>query len=192
MEYLTDRVQRLLEASSWRSPEPPRILEIGAGFAWMCRAAKTLFQPSVTVAQDITDEVSAECPWADRYHVCDADDPALTQYGSYHVASMTHVIEHLVDPLAMLIRIRQMIEVGGLLFVTGPHRPKGWVQGGPLEAWAGWSYNHTPAHTQYFDRGSMELLAGRARFKLTHWDATGEDGQVFEAWLTPRSAACQR
>src|SRR6187549_1288965 len=43
------------------------ILEVGAGLAWMCRAAKARNAACVTVAQDVSPEAATRCAWVDRY-----------------------------------------------------------------------------------------------------------------------------
>jgi len=172
--------------------EPLRVLEIGAGLSWMARVAKQLDRPSVTVAQDISAEVVDECPWVDHYVVADLDDRRFDGLAPFHVVSMTHVIEHLLDPIATMVRAAQLMSSNGCLFVTAPHRPPGWHPGGSVEPWVGWSYNHTPGHLQYFDRASMARAAQEAGLALAAWNDEHEDGQAFEAWLEPVGAAARR
>src|ERR1700690_2799072 len=52
-----------------RNPKPLSVLEIGAGLAWISRAAKAISPRALTVAQDITAEAAEKCPWVDRYLV---------------------------------------------------------------------------------------------------------------------------
>ena len=103
----------------------------------------------------------------------------------YDIVSLTHVIEHLLDPVGVLRRLRQLIAPRGLVFVTAPHRPPGWKRGDGIATWREWSYTHVPAHVQYFSRGSLERAALRAGFEIELWNADQEEGQAFEAWLRP-------
>jgi hypothetical protein len=163
-----------------------RILEVGAGLSWMCRAAKVVNPANRTVAQDITSEAVPECPWVDHYHVGDITEPgALDARAPYDVISLTHVIEHLLDPVDVLKRLRQLIAPAGRIFITAPHRPLGWKRGSDLSVWRDWSYNHVPAHVQYFSCGSMNTAARRAGLELIHWSEDHEEGQAFEAYLQP-------
>ena len=160
------------------------VLEIGAGRAWMCRSAKRHSPTAKTTAQDISAEASAACEWVDDYLVCDLDDSRIDARGPFDVISITHVIEHLTDPVATIRRCKRLLADGGVIFVTAPHRPVGWKDGDTdVEAWKTYSYNHIPAHIQYFSRGSMEALAGKAGCELVYWIDRHEDGQAFEAWL---------
>ena len=157
------------------------VLEIGAGLAWMARAAKRIAPGTRTVAQDITPEVADKCPWVDHYIVGSADDPRIDALGPYDVISLTHVIEHVPDPVGMLRRLRPITR--GRIFMTAPHRPVRWD--GSIESWRTYSYNHVPGHLQYFSERGMRRAAEAAGFTLDFWDGTSEDGQAFEAWLKP-------
>jgi len=99
------------------------------------------------------------------------------------VVSMTHVIEHLADPVEMLRRLRPITR--GVVFITAPHRPAKWD--GSIESWRTYSYNHVPGHLQYFSESGMRLAAAAGGFTLDYWDAKSEEGQAFEAWLRPKS-----
>jgi hypothetical protein len=54
---------------------------------------------------------------------------------------------------------------------------------GSIEEWRKYSYNHVPAHLQYFSKRGMKTAASLAGLRLRHWDASAEEGQAFEAWL---------
>jgi 2-polyprenyl-3-methyl-5-hydroxy-6-metoxy-1,4-benzoquinol methylase len=161
----------------------PRVLEIGSGFAWMCRAAKQADASAFTVAQDITQEVAEKCPWVDRYVVGEVSDPRLDEFAPFDVASMTHVIEHLIDPEKVLRRVAGLMRPGGVLFVSAPYRPEGWKRGGAPEAWETYRYHHVPAHTQYFSEEAMRRLARTTGFQVSNWNANHERGEAFDALL---------
>jgi SAM-dependent methyltransferase len=167
-----------------------KLLEIGSGLAWMSRAAKALDPAFATVAQDVTAEVSGECPWADRYEVAEIADERFDALGPFDVASLTHVIEHLADPVATLRRAASLLKPNGVVFVTAPHRPQGWpgAAPSPIDLWRRWSYNHVPVHLQYFSEQSFARAARSAGLDVQRWRVS-EDGEVFEAWLRPLSEA---
>jgi len=161
-----------------------KILEVGAGFAWMCRAAKTLRADHFTVAQDVSPEVATSCPWVDRYIRGTVHERAVADLGPYDVISLTHVIEHLVDPVGVIDRCMHVLKDDGVVFVTAPHRPRDWSAGSlDGKPWQQYSLLHVPAHVQYFSRGSMQRLARRVGASLVHWDGSHEGGEAFEAWL---------
>lgn len=177
LEYYTSAIRNL----GLLPPQGGRALEIGAGYAWVSRAAKQIDGSIVTVAQDVSGEVAEKCPWVDRYHVGTVS--TLDERERFHLASMTHVIEHLVDPAAMLAAISSRLAPGGKLFVTAPHRPTGWNPEAGIAGWREYSYLHVPAHVTYFSRKWFEQVAPRHQLRVEHWDASHEGGQAFELLL---------
>ena len=163
---------------------PVRVLEVGAGLAWICRVAKLYDPLSVTVAQDVTAQVVEECrEWVDSYVVdWNVNTPLITALAPFDVISMTHVIEHLPDPVSMLKQCASLLDPNGCIFVTAPHRPEGWSSASPIAKWQAWSYNHVPAHLQYFSETAMTKAANLAGQKVFSW-FVGENGQSFEAIL---------
>ena len=183
-QYMSDCLRRFLSARSVPLTQPLSVLEVGAGRAWMCRTAKQLDSSCKTTAQDVSTEVANKCEWVDRYLVCDISDPQLDILGPFDVISLTHVIEHLPDPVAAMQRCKSLLAKGGTIFITAPHRPEGWQLGkSTISEWQQYSYNHVPAHIQYFSRESMQKLAERSGCNLSYWEDRHENGQAFEAWL---------
>ncbi len=156
---------------------PSRLLEIGAGLAWVSRAAKKRNSQIWTVAQDVSGECATACTWVDTYFVGTVD--ALTDRAPYDLVSLTHVIEHLPDPAAMLRTIAPLLRVGGKLFITAPFRPVGWHPSAGIDAWRTYSYLHVPAHITYFSERWFRQKAGALGLEIVHWNATHEGGQAF-------------
>jgi len=158
-------------------------LEVGAGLAWVSRAVRQREPAAVTVAQDVTRECVDICTWVDDYRVGTID--VLDDARRYRLISLTHVIEHLVDPAAMLRRLAALLTPDGNLFVTAPYRPTGWEPGLAIDAWLDYSYLHVPAHISYLSQAWFERIGAECGLRLVHWDASHEDGQAFEAVLAP-------
>lgn len=157
-----------------------RMLEIGAGLAWVARACKAIDSRVETVAQDVSSECANTCPWVDRYYVGELD--TLPDAGPYQLISLTHVFEHVADPAGMLNAISQLLAPGGAIFITAPFRPSGWRVKHGIDAWRSYSYLHVPAHITYFSRRWFELHAPPS-LRIAHWDASHEYGQAFELVL---------
>jgi 2-polyprenyl-3-methyl-5-hydroxy-6-metoxy-1,4-benzoquinol methylase len=184
VDYMTDALERIAATRTWPRERALAILEVGAGLAWMCRAAKARNPASLTVAQDVSPEAATRCAWVDRYVQGSVDDPRLDADAPYDVISLTHVIEHVVDPVATLRRCLAILRQGGIVFVTAPYRPRGWRDDAPdLRRFEAYSYNHVPAHVQYFAEGSMRRLVAAAGGRLAHWSHAHDGGQAFEAWI---------
>jgi 2-polyprenyl-3-methyl-5-hydroxy-6-metoxy-1,4-benzoquinol methylase len=90
--------------------------------------------------------------------ILDADDLALAQ-GSFDVVTAIEVLEHLVDPLAELRRIRGLLKPGGLFFYTtgnaSPFRQR-------LLAWR---YVIPEIHVSFFEPETLALALRRTGFE---------------------------
>jgi hypothetical protein len=86
--------------------------------------------------------------------------------------------------VTVIRRCKSLLRQGGVIFITAPHRPVGWKDDtSDIALWEKYSYNHVPAHIQYFSEKSMRTLADKAGCTLDHWSHDHEEGQAFEAWL---------
>ncbi|MEP6880358.1 MAG: class I SAM-dependent methyltransferase [Dokdonella sp.] len=157
------------------------ILEIGAGPAWICRAAKERRSDVVTIAQDISDECVAHCPWVDHYILGNLSQ--LQPNGSIQLAAMTHVIEHLPKPADFLCELTPYLAPGGKVYITAPHRPALWRPEQGFGPWLDYSYLHVPAHISYLSEKWMRGAAAKAGLKMVRWDTSVDGYQVFEAIL---------
>ena len=157
------------------------VLELGAGPAWICRAAKEQRSNVMTIAQDISDECVSHCPWVDRYLVGDLSQ--LEPNGSIQLAAMTHVIEHLPRPADFLCQLAAYMAPGGKVYITAPHRPALWRPDQGIAPWLDYSYLHVPAHISYLSEKWMRLTVAKAGFRLVRWDSSLDGYQVFEAIL---------
>lgn len=162
-------------------PVGGRMLEVGAGFAWVARACKSMAPGVITIAQDVTAECVERCPWVDQYLLGEIDVAAA--HGPYQLISLTHVIEHLVSPLQAIGALARLLAPGGKLFITAPFRPKGWRHGDGLDAWLKYPYLHVPAHISYLTQPWFKQAAEKWNLRLIHWDPLHDDQQAFEAIL---------
>jgi SAM-dependent methyltransferase len=184
-EYMRSCLIRILEQQQRPLDATIKVLEVGAGLAWMSRAAKSLQVATRTVAQDVSPEATDKCPWVDVYVKGEVFDEQLAREGPFDVISLTHVIEHLADPVGVIERCSKMLANGGVVFITAPHRPIGWRDHTRnIQAWKVGSYTHVPAHIQYFSERSMAVLARKCGLAVSHWNSAHEEGQAFEAWLS--------
>ncbi|MGA7871733.1 MAG: class I SAM-dependent methyltransferase [Candidatus Binatus sp.] len=79
---------------------------------------------------------------------------------SFDLVLMSHVIEHVHDPLATLREIRRVLRMGGTLAVTTPNAGSwGHRHFGP-----NWRGLEPPRHLQIFNTNSLTALARRAGF----------------------------
>lgn len=157
------------------------ILEIGAGLAWIARVCKDACPGVRTVAQDVSDECARRCPWVDEYIVGPVESVPRT--GGFRLVSLTHVIEHLLAPEAMLAAASDLAAPGGHVYITAPFRPPLWQPGEGFGPWLAYEYLHVPAHISYLSERWLCDAAARTGLKVARWDASHDGHQVFEAVL---------
>jgi len=186
MEYYGDCINRHF---SLEQAVQFRLLEVGAGMSWVSRALKGIRPDATTRAQDISPECKDACEWVDEYFVGSVEKFCAQNRERFHAISLTHVIEHLPDPVGTLKILAGTLEPEGLIFVTAPGRPKGWLPEQGLGPWLDYSYLHVPAHITYFSETSLRMAAHKAGLRLTFWDGGHDDGQAFEAVLSPAESA---
>jgi SAM-dependent methyltransferase len=162
-----------------------RLLEVGAGMAWVSRALKGIRADALTRAQDISRECKNKCAWVDEYFVGSVEDFCYATSERFNAISLTHVIEHLPDPVRTLKTLTGVLAPGGVIFVTAPGRPRNWQPSQGLAPWLAYSYLHVPAHITYFSETSLQMAAQMAGLRLTFWDGSHDNGQAFEAVLSP-------
>jgi SAM-dependent methyltransferase len=154
-----------------------RMLEIGsaAGYFLAASRARGWEATGIEPAAEISE-------WSRRYlHV-----PAETKFfeqveagdGSLDAVVATEVLEHVVDPLAMLRRVRRMLKPAGMVFLTTPNvecptaRPGGPTAGilAPLD------------HLNLFSARALEALLRKAGFAEVRVEADGPDGFQLQAY----------
>ena len=168
-------------------PQPgERLLEVGAGLAWVAQVCKQHDPGIVTVAQDVSGECAGTCPWVDDYRVGTVE--SLPAEPRFRLISMTHVIEHLLDPGAMLAQLTARLLPGGYLYVSAPFRPPLWRVRDGIRPWLSYSYLHVPAHVSYLSRPWFEQACRTSRLRLLRWDPSHDGHQAFEVLLQKPAA----
>jgi len=89
-------------------------------------------------------------------------DPKMFEPGYFDFVTMDQVIEHALDPFAMLSGVAKVLKPGGFLILSTPNA-KGWGIGAFESAWINW---HAPYHLHFFSRRSMARVAARTGFSV--------------------------
>jgi SAM-dependent methyltransferase len=78
---------------------------------------------------------------------------------------MSHVIEHVVDPIGVLREARRHLNPGGIILVRTPNADS-WIArlGG-----RNWSWTCPPIHLWYFTQHSLAIAFERAGVEATAW-----------------------
>lgn len=95
--------------------------------------------------------------------------------GRYDAIAMNHVIEHAVDPLALLQECRRLLAPGGQLVVVTPNT----ASIGHRLAGADWRPLEPPRHLFLFSVRNLPVLAGRAGYsRVEAWSTAANAGSV--------------
>lgn len=116
------RVKRIVEFAGRPLEPSPSMLDVGSGlgvFPWtMTRVgwACTALDPDPRAADHIRRAVGCPVVTGDFLTI----EPALLGPESFHAVTFNKVLEHVVDPIAMLARARALIRPGGFVYVELP------------------------------------------------------------------------
>jgi SAM-dependent methyltransferase len=145
---------------------PARVLEIGAGcgaLLGLFDAERVAIEPDEAFAQDLLQshpEVSV-ITWDE---LASQPDPAE----HFDLVLMSHVLEHLPDPVRKMRLIHDRLTCGGLLFVEVPHEPQSFLEYMATTAQRGL------AHLFHFEPASLQrLLVDQSGFSTLDVLTTG-------------------
>jgi SAM-dependent methyltransferase len=95
--------------------------------------------------------------------------------GAYDVVLLTHVLEHLPDPVAALVKIRDLLKPGGVSVLEFPNidaldaRVRRWLHKSGLRRHR-YDPAYVPGHVQEFCRDSFAFACERAGLTLAVWE----------------------
>lgn len=158
-----------------------KILEVGAGLAWVSQACKRHDPGIIAFAQDVSEECAQNCPWVDHYIVGPVE--SLPSGEIFSLVSMTHVIEHLRDPGEMLKQLASRLLAGGHIYIAAPFRPPLWKWRDGIRPWLSYSYLHVPAHVSYLSEKWFAQACRTCGLRLLRWDTSHDGHQAFEVLL---------
>jgi len=180
-----------LRARQYRAMLPPeggRIFDVGAGD---CRHFRELARnPGIAFAGvEIHPGLAARA----REQGYDVEAGTLEEMdlarheGRYHVVSMNHVLEHVLDPVEVLRRVGRLLVPGGHVVGQIP----------TLSSWerrrfgSYWAAYHFPRHTQIFTRPGLAGLLEVSGFRDVKIRATPhvQTALSLQNWLVARGAA---
>jgi 2-polyprenyl-3-methyl-5-hydroxy-6-metoxy-1,4-benzoquinol methylase len=101
---------------------PPRVLDIGCSGGSLLLAMSELtphltgYEPDVAMAEEARKRLPASA-----HIVNDLFDPATVPDGSYDIITLSHVYEHILNPLDYLRELVRVAGPKGLIFIEVPH-----------------------------------------------------------------------
>ena len=138
-------------------------LEIGPDVGHIVREAALhggfdrfwLFEPNVTIHDQLRDAAGRGRARLST----DMDDLSPVPDGSVGLAVMVHVLDHLLDPLAMLAQIRAKLRPGGMLMIV-THDESSLLRRIMGKRWPPFCLQHP----ELYNPATMKALLGRAGF----------------------------
>jgi SAM-dependent methyltransferase len=141
---------------------PGRQLDLGCWVGFLLaeareRGRETLgVEPSTFASDYARTTLGLEVLQAD---LLEADLPR----GAFDAVVLGDVIEHLIDPAAALVRIRELLAPGGVVYMALPDAGSRLAQRMGARWWS-----VIPTHVHYFTRGSMRTLLERGAWRLEY------------------------
>ena len=94
--------------------------------------------------------------------------------GSYDVVSLYHVLEHVLDPLPFLERVRGLLAPLGLVVLRTPNSAS--VAARCARGW--WEWCAAPEHVELYSPRSLRTILGRADLETIHLSTRRGDGRA--------------
>jgi ubiquinone/menaquinone biosynthesis C-methylase UbiE len=94
---------------------------------------------------------------------------------TFDAVTMSHVVEHLTDPIGLLREIHRLLKPGGQLVMTTPN-----TSGvGHQKFGASWFGVDAPRHLHLFNKSNLSEVARRAGFQIAWAGSTSANADVF-------------
>ncbi len=166
--YEAEWPDRTIRRYEWRGilKVVSRLTPVGPDTRWLDYGCGTGGLVDFLRSQGFSHAVGYEPGWTEGYlrekkrpHVTSEDLSGLQ--GTFDVISLIEVIEHALDPVAELTRVRSLLRPGGLCFLTtgnaAPYRDR----------LVGWRYVVPEIHVSYFEPDTLATALRRAGLEPT-------------------------
>jgi len=166
---LPDRIKAFLDARLFRKllrlipNDNLRVLDVGGGSGWLLTLIRGV-SPRVksTHEVDIQERARSAAESAGHvYHCCRIED--FTSPESYDLILLLNLIEHVVDPAAVLVAMRGHLSPHGLILIKTPNVDTLDCRLFRNHNWGGF---HCPRHFVLFNRQSMVDLGQRCGLRV--------------------------
>jgi SAM-dependent methyltransferase len=164
-----DRVKAYLDARFFRKllrlipNDNLRVLDVGGGSGWLLSLIRAV-SPRVksTHEVDIQERARSAAEAAGHiYHCCRIED--FSSPDSYDLILLLNLIEHVVDPAAVLVAMRKLLSPHGLILIKTPNVDTLDCRLFRNHNWGGF---HCPRHFVLFNRQSMIDLGQKCGLRV--------------------------
>lgn len=148
--YMTRCYAEVAASLRRRVPSGGRLLDVGcATGAFVAAAAAAGWQ---ACGLEVSEDAAARARAAGLDVRCGTLAAGAYAGEVFDVVTAWHVVEHLIDPVADLRRMRSLVAAGGLLLVETPNARSI----GAILRRERWAQIRPPEHINFFDRGALE------------------------------------
>ena len=155
-----------------RGTQPGRLLDVGCGDGGRLARWQTMGWEVEGQEVDAAAAERAHSLHGLRVHLGTLSDIALPD-SSFDVVTMSHVVEHVPDPLALLQECRRILKSGGQLIAVTPNvNSLGHHQFG-----SDWMWLDPPRHLHLFSPTTLRELGVRAGFRFPQTWTTAANAQ---------------
>jgi ubiquinone/menaquinone biosynthesis C-methylase UbiE len=155
---------------------PGKLLDVGCGNGVFLHRMHNLGWSATGIDFDAKAIENAKKMYGDGLTFMNTDlTGARFPDNSFDAVTMSHVIEHVPDPVALLIEARRVLKAGGRLVVTTPNiRSFGHEKF--QDCWAGLD---SPRHLQVFSLPALQTCARKAGFDATKVSTSAANADGF-------------
>lgn len=159
--------------------ERPQILDIGTGFGHVLHALGERFPQSRRLAIEFNDYAVDHLTSLGIEVITDSVEAALPKLGTqFDVIVLSHVLEHLLEPRAVLQLLHDKLAPGGVLYVEVPNIPAESLRRYPDNVWAP---RYDEPHLTFFNATALQELLRRERFDVEFCDTCGPEYRYISA-----------
>jgi SAM-dependent methyltransferase len=134
-----------------------RLLDIGCNEG---RTLKNYARNGFAAEGTELNETAAEVARAEGFRVFTGPLEELVPAAPYDVAVLSNVLEHALDPKAMLKSVRRLLRPGGHVWISCPNRDS-WLRSVFGKRWIHW---HVPFHISHFSGNALGTLLEECGF----------------------------
>jgi 2-polyprenyl-3-methyl-5-hydroxy-6-metoxy-1,4-benzoquinol methylase len=155
---------------------PGRVLDVGCGDGGFLHRMQRLGWSSTGVDFDPKAIENAHARYGSTLTLLNTDlSHAHFPDDFFDVVTMSHVIEHVPDPVALLVEARRVLKSGGRLVVTTPN-----IQSFGHEKFRDcWWGLDAPRHLQIFTLAALKLCARKASFTVVEATSSAANADTF-------------
>ena len=141
------------------SQDSDKILEIGCGFGYLTYAMKKSNYNAIGI--DLSKEVieMAQAQFGEGFSNDKIQD-FIQKKEKFDLIILTEVIEHIPDPIELIMECKKILSQNGAIFITTPNRSIYTSQ-------LAWSVEAPPVHLWWFNSTGIFSLAQRCNLKCT-------------------------